>query len=330
MDTPDTQPELVQPVKKSNYLSLFVGIMGIGALVLLSYMGGKASVSGCTNSVLGVQSPNWVTSQVAMLFNLNTEKPANYQNNFQLAPTETPAVPEPTAEPTIEPNETPSMIWGGINRNPKPTETPAPNNKIITPGDKSSGMENNQTPVLTPTPEYKYNWNRNYSTPTPTPNNVIIEATIPTITPTPKPTMAPLSSQQVKQIIDTTGIIIAKPEITTNSETPGFTITGEIKDKLFGLLPVSYPVVIKMNEDSGKIDNVTIPWWRTLFGNPFAGGITKIRCGDGICSQTENYDSCKLDCAPVCGNAICEYGEGQDTCPVDCELFPTVEPTIGQ
>jgi hypothetical protein len=329
MDTPDVQLPASQPKKKLSPLLIMVGMLGLIFIVLVSYASGRASASTCNKFVLGAQAQDTFMSRLAFVFNLNSERATNI---IQLAPTIEPTDTQPTAEPTPEGDE-PSMIWAGSNRNPKPTSTPAPNNVIITP-DQNNGEASENT--ITPTPKYKTNWDRTYPTPSvyeipdqdfDSQSDNRKRKPTPTPTPTPKPAQEKIEPAQIKQIIDNTGINIGKPEITVNTEKPGYTINGEIKDKLFGLLPVVYPITIKINDTSGEIENVSIPWWRTLLGNPFAGNITQIRCGDGVCSTTENYDNCKADCIPVCGNGICEYGEGQDTCPVDCEILPTAEPT---
>jgi hypothetical protein len=337
MDNQDVQPLIVKSEKKLSSIQILLGSLGIIVIILTSFLLGKFSESECSKSVLGVQTSDSLISRLAYVFNLNKEG-ISQQSTYQLAPTSIPTE-EPAAEPTNT-EDTPSMIWSGLNRNPKPTSTPASNNVITTPEDDSA--DNSDPSTATPTPKYRTNWDRTIPTPTKTMDEIISEKenkfndqsdnrkTKPTPILTPKPTPEKIEPAQVKQIIGNVGINIEKPEITTNPEKPGYTINGEIKDKLFGLLPVSYPVIVKINETSGDIENVSVPWWRTLFGNPFVGNISKIRCGDGICSTTENYGNCKADCTPVCGNGICEYGEGQDTCIADCEMIPSPEPIIGQ
>jgi hypothetical protein len=44
-----------------------------------------------------------------------------------------------------------------------------------------------------------------------------------------------------------------------------------------------------------------------------------IRCGDGICHETENALTCPDDCAGIiCGDGVCESPETYETCPDDC------------
>jgi hypothetical protein len=39
-------------------------------------------------------------------------------------------------------------------------------------------------------------------------------------------------------------------------------------------LTVGYPVSFKVDQDMGTIESATIPWWRSLFGNPLMGKVT--------------------------------------------------------
>jgi len=66
---------------------------------------------------------------------------------------------------------------------------------------------------------------------------------------------------------------------------------------------------------------------------PGGGGAGSV-CGDGVCSASENENSCPRDCKtpvmPFCGNNKCEVGESFRVCPVDCkeEKPATAESTI--
>ena len=334
MDIQNAQQQTVREKNKFSLKFFLVGVLGIFFLII-GFAIGKMSAPECNKSVLGTQTSSSTFSRLASLFSFNIERAAPQVNTIQLVPTN-----KPTEEPSPMPgNGTPSMIWSGLNRDHQPTNTPTPNNVIITP-EQNNESDNSDSP--SPTPKYKTNWDRTIPTPTKTVEQMVADKeknlndrsndgkTRPTPILTPKPAREKIEPIKVKQIIDMAGIKVEKPDITINTEKPGYIVNGEIKDKLFGLLPVSYPVVVNINETSGEIEKVSIPWWRTLFGNPFTGNITQIRCGDGICSPSENYISCKVDCTPVCGNGICEYGEGQDTCPADCEVIPTITPIIGQ
>ncbi len=54
------------------------------------------------------------------------------------------------------------------------------------------------------------------------------------------------------------------------------------------------------------------------------------KCGDGICSGTENCDSCGDDCgACVCGDGVCASSESTDSCPGDCPLGCSSSDTAG-
>jgi hypothetical protein len=312
MDILNDQPSGSQLKTKSPLLGVVLGILGIAIFTFVGYVAGVASSAGCNKSVLGVQTSNSIASRLALL--LNIEKPSQDIQIFQLAPTNQ---PEPTEEPTpSDPNDTPSMIWSGINRNPKPTSTPSPNNYITTP----EPTVDPQAP--TPTPQYKVNWDRNNHTPTPPPNNVIIEATAEStktgeVQSPKKVSIIPL---EIQKMIDETGMQMDNLEIARSEGEQGTHISGQLHERLFGFLTVGYPISFKVDQDMGTIESASIPWWRSLFGNPFVGNISKIRCGDGICSSTESLESCKTDCEKVCGNGICEFGEGTDTCSQDCTI----------
>jgi hypothetical protein len=47
-------------------------------------------------------------------------------------------------------------------------------------------------------------------------------------------------------------------------------------------------------------------------------------CGNWICEEWEDYNSCPEDCAPICGNWICEEWEDYNSCPDDCmsDMWP--------
>lgn len=45
-------------------------------------------------------------------------------------------------------------------------------------------------------------------------------------------------------------------------------------------------------------------------------------CGDGVCGEGEDADSCAQDCAvegPECGDGVCEEGEDAESCEADCD-----------
>ncbi|HPH78722.1 MAG TPA: prepilin-type N-terminal cleavage/methylation domain-containing protein [bacterium] len=51
------------------------------------------------------------------------------------------------------------------------------------------------------------------------------------------------------------------------------------------------------------------------------GSTTEIVCGDGQCTDNENYQNCPADCdQPImyCGNDSCDYNESYTSCPNDC------------
>lgn len=53
-------------------------------------------------------------------------------------------------------------------------------------------------------------------------------------------------------------------------------------------------------------------------------------CGDGVCDEAEDCESCVADCGdcplePVCGDGACDAGETCDACAADCGACP--EPT---
>jgi len=324
MDTPKIQPSTGSTKDKFIFKPVLIAILGI-VFFIIGFATGKMSTLGRNKSVLGAQTSNSVSSRLlALLFNFDFEKPSQQINTLQLAPTGQ----QPTTEPSPTPEDDgPSMIWSGINRNPQPSSTPTPNNVITVP----EPTVDDQAP--TPTPQYKYDWGRNNPS-TPTPNKMKVEtpmeveATLSGIVKTPsKTSIVPI---EVQNFIEGAGAQIDGLQIIKKEGETGVHVSGELRERLFGFLTVGYPISIKVDQDMGTIESVSIPWWRTLFGNPFAGNITKIRCGDGICNSSESYITCKADCAPVCGNGICEYGEGQDTCPADCEILPTITPVIGQ
>jgi hypothetical protein len=319
MDIPNAELSPVQPEKKVSGKYVFLCFVGVVLCASVGFMAGKFSTSVCNKSVLGIQAPASLSSRLALLFNI--ERPSQQIQTFQLAPGTESASPEPTEEPLATPTPEdgePGMIWSGINRNPKPTPTSVPNNVITTPEQQNvGGQGDEETP--TPTPKYKTNWDRN--TPTPTPNNVIIEVTAEaTKTSTPKPPKISVVPLEIQKFIDDAGVQMDKLEVIRSEGEEGVRVTGALHEKLFGLLPVNYQISIQVDEENGKIETASIPWWRTFFGNPFVGNISQIRCGDGICSSTESITSCKTDCEKVCGNGICEFGEGTDTCSQDCSI----------
>ena len=56
------------------------------------------------------------------------------------------------------------------------------------------------------------------------------------------------------------------------------------------------------------------------FGMPVAPTVPPV-CGDDVCEEGEDAESCPDDCAgggPVCGDGICEFPEDENNCPADC------------
>ncbi|MBU0625192.1 hypothetical protein KKF05_02510 [Patescibacteria group bacterium] len=45
-------------------------------------------------------------------------------------------------------------------------------------------------------------------------------------------------------------------------------------------------------------------------------------CGDGICSDDENFNLCPDDCVAICGDGICNGWEHEFNCPRDCGSPP--------
>jgi len=344
MDNSDIQTgsishQVIQPKKKLLLIHTVAGVVGIIVFTAIGYLAAKSTINQCDTPVLGAQTSSSVVSQLASLFRLNIERPSVETNTFELAPTAALVNPQITLEPSPTKGDDDSLYLAGDRRN----ATPIPTQIVPTTSPENADMGGNrkERPTATPSPKYYANWDRNRSTPTPAPvdggmekekgiDNDSDNRKTPTGTKLDALAPEPLKPEQVKQIVGLAGISLVEPEISTSEATPGFVVTGAIKDTMFGFLKVEYPVAVQVNEDSGEIEHVSIPWWRTLFGNPFAGGISQILCGDGICSSKEDFGTCPSDCAPVCGNGICEYGEGQDTCPVDCGFISTPEPTIAR
>jgi len=343
MDTSTIQSPVVKPHKKLCFIHVAATLV-IVIIVVMSYLLGQSTSAQCTNSVLGAQTPSSLVSRLALLFNISNERrivPAT--ENIQFVPAaESPAI-QFTVEPTEAANDDePTMIWAGSNRDVN--ATPRPTAIVPTTNPESFDINENTNRKQTPTPtiQYKSVGGRYSSTPTPAPVDVAPEQEKDSLDssddskkpskgmPTPTPMRETLQPDQIQEIIDLAGIPLVKPEMKTNLESTGISVTGAMKDTLFGIFPISYPVTMNINEESGAIENISIPWWRTLFGNPFTGNISQIRCGDGICSSTERYDTCASDCTPICGNGMCEYGEGQDTCAFDCGEVPIPEPTSFQ
>lgn len=317
MEIQDTP--IVQSQKKFSLARVGAEIFKGALFIVVGYCIGVTSIGGNAKSVLGVQSSSSIANRLALLFNYSIEKPSQVNTTIQLAPlgsSEDEVVPteEPTPTPEAE-DDTPDIFWGGTSRNPKPTPTPAPNNYITVP--EPTVDEN----APTPTPQYRYGGGRN-ATPTPTPNKMKVEtaeeATVTGFTKTPSKTS--IIPTDVQEIIDGSGLQINDLEVIRSEKEEGVRVAGRLRETLFGFLTVGYPVSFKVDQDMGSIDTASIPWWRSLFGNPFVGKISQIRCGDGICSSTESITTCADDCTKVCGNGICEFGEGVDTCQVDCEF----------
>jgi hypothetical protein len=355
-----------QPKTKNIFqLQLLIAVCASFIYIFAGFILGRFSIQQQNVSVLGVENPMPLSSRLAALLQLNHDG-SGINSGFMLSPdyitepiiqanseepTHAPLI-EPTTPPIILPTTIPlvvptadSMVWSGSNRNPQPTVSPKPTTYYVTPtpyeNTDSSGTK--QRPTATPTPKYRTDWDRNTPIPMVTiyenPENIIDEnftdengSKTSYVTPTPTVVQSENKGiqSQINKIIDDVGINLEKPQISAGTDHEGFTIDGTVKDTIFGIIPIRYPIEIIMNETSGQIEHISIPWWRTLFGNPFVGTVTKVRCGDGICNSTESYDTCKADCTPICGNGICEYGEGQDTCPEDCDFAPTPESIIAQ
>jgi hypothetical protein len=308
MNIPDVLPPAVKIKNKFAFKYILFATLGM-VFLIVGFVAGKTSELGCNKFILGVQASNSISYRLASLFNFNLEKPSQQINTFQLAPTGQ----EPTVEPTPTTEDvTPSMIWSGTNRDPKPSPTPTPNNVITVP----EPTVDDQVP--TPTPKYKYDWGRN--NPTPTPNNVIIEATAEATKSgvMQQPKKISIVPMEIQNLVEHAGVQMDKIQVTRGEGEKEIRVSGELRERLFGFLTVGYPISFKVDQDMGTIESASIPWWRSLFGNPFIGNVSKIRCGDGICSSTESLTSCKIDCEKVCGNGICEFGEGTDTCSQDC------------
>jgi hypothetical protein len=309
--------------KSKQKLSLYqtlVAVLTCSIIFCAGFALGQKTISDNTPAVLGVQSPKTLSSLTASLLRLNLE--SNSVNpGLQLSPESSDhiIVPISTVVPTPEPTEAQDgMYWGGLNRNPNPTVAPVPTVSVApTPAENVVNDNNKGKPTAVPTSAgYKSTvGNRGGPTATPTQFEKPIEESLGEN----GRKTGTISQDQLGKIIDTVGINLEKPEISRNGDNDGYKINGTLRDKLFGVFSLPYPVEIIINESTGEIENVSIPWWRTLFGNPFTGTVFKARCGDGICSTSvESFDNCKEDCSPVCGNGICEYGEGVDTCEADC------------
>ena len=70
---------------------------------------------------------------------------------------------------------------------------------------------------------------------------------------------------------------------------------------------------------------------RTTTGKPITylecpGVIINPYCGDGICNNNEDYDTCSRDCAGFCGDGVCDPTESSATCPAECEALPNDNP----
>lgn len=302
--------------KKVSLLRIAMTIFGIGLFIFVGYVIGVSRLSYET-SVLGSQTSEPIASRLAVLMNLEIERPSQLNNTIEKAPI---IITLPTRAPTAEPTPTtdpaddrPDLMWAGTNRNPKSTVTPTPNNVITVP--EPTEIPGAPTPT---TPQYEANWGRKNNNPTPTPNNVIIEATVSGKKPVDKTRTVP---SEIQNMIDGASMQIGDLQIIKKENQNGLNVSGLVREKLLGFLSVGYPVSFKVDQDMGTVESISIPWWRSLFGNPFVGTMSKIRCGDGICSSTESITSCQMDCEKVCGNGICEFGEGTDTCSQDCEII---------
>jgi hypothetical protein len=286
------QPSEFKQKKDSFFIKITAYALVLVFFVLLGNFADSLDTE--NNSVLGIQTPNTFKSLLAFIPNLNGRIPAVQvipQMNIILPsptptlmhvllfPTATPTIHFilfPTATPTIHfvlfPTSTPTPIPSAT---PYPTYTPYPTNipePTFTPIPTSTPVST-QTYLPVPTSEDSNplmgpagtELNTDITTPVPTEFSEISPSPLPTTT----PTNAPLNPERAKQIINNAGINLTKPEIATNVETQKSTINGVVTDKLLGIIPVSYPVVIKVNTASGEIENISKPWWRKIFSGLF-------------------------------------------------------------
>ena len=185
-------------------------------------------------------------------------------------------------------------------------------------------------PSPTPTPQPN-NW-PTFTSPTPTPTLQ------PSQSPTPSPTSAPIAQDKIKNIVSNAGITLVNPKITTDTNSKNVIVNGDVQDKLFGIIPVSFQTSIKVNQVTGVVTSVAKPWWQNLIPNPFA---PKVACssllGESSClsngceywsdcnkceSFTTPYDpTCTCDSIKdknTCSQGGCEWHSDKSICTIPC------------
>ena len=303
----------VQSPLKPKQRSLFVRAAAYTIAVVLYILVGFIAVSIPPKEqgklVLGAQtSSDPLSSELSMLLNVNPKVPTQViYNTIQATPTPTPQTnhwptfststptPQPsqwphpaTPTPTVQPNQWPNPI----------TSTPTP--------------QPNQWPTfVTSTPTPMQNQWPHPSSLTPTPQL--------SQSPTPSPTNAPLAPSKLKQIVSNAGITLINPKITTDLSSKNIIINGDSQDKLFGIIPVSFPVSIKVNQINGVVVPVSKPWWQKLLTNPF----TKVTCSNSLsesscikngCEYWSDCNKCQDFTTPYDPTCTCDSIKDKNTC----------------
>ena len=273
---------------------IFIHVIAVSFFLAVGYFAGKMTAPGCSQPVLGVQTPDSLLSRMALFFTPGEILFPNLSPiplDPAVKPTHVPIIKIPTIAPDLIHINFPPSGEGdagvppddnaGLEENPTPVpKTPA--------ADENTASGGNQKTVSPPSPTPQYYLYPPTATPT-------IDTSIPdqemmfpddttghtketsSSATTPEPVLQqPFNADQIKRIINLAGISMEKPEIMMNIEVPGLTIKGTVKDKIFGVFPISYPVTIHMDASTGQIKSVDFPWWRKLFGNPLKGVISQV------------------------------------------------------
>lgn len=297
MDTPNIQPEIIEPKKKRFPIRALVYTLGIGFALFIGFFIGKVAPDECTKSVLGAQTPDSLISHIALALNLST---------IHLASSPTPTTPTlhimvfPTATPTtaplhliIIPTATPTSAPLHLIIIPTATPTEVPLHLIIlptaspTPVASHLSLNLSNINLITPTPLFPINFNP-----------------LPSIPPTP----VPLNSSQIQDIMTNNGITMSDPQITPNPGAQSITVKGKLEDKIFGIIPITYTADIKVNQRYGQVESISKPWWRQLFNYSITDPLTTGDCKN-ILSDTG------------CVKSGCEWHAAQKICSVECDLL---------
>ena len=215
-----------------------------------------------------------------------------------------PTFPSPTPTPTSHwptfpsPTPTPTSHWPTF---PSPTPTPQPSHWPTFP-----------SPTPTPQPSH---W-PTFPSPTPTPQPSHWPTPSPNAWPSPSPAKTPLNADQMKKIISNAGITVTGQEIPASASAHTIVIHGAEMNKLFGLIPISYPVLVSIDRISGLIQNISRPWW-TIILNP---QLTSEKCENiNTKNQCNSTSGCRY--YGTCGKCGDANNPPDPSCKCSADVF---------